>query len=104
VGYRHETTIEAALKLAKPCDWILIAPGVYPGSVVIRNRVIVDGRHRKGSNGIEIRSDGVWVENLTVRNFDRATANGEDGNQIWWHDLHGWHGNYLTVYGTGLPM
>ena len=113
VGYPHETTIEAAVKKAKPCDWILIAPGVYPGTVVIRtprlhvrgmdrNRVIVDGRHRLGTDGIEVRSSGVWVENLTVRNFDRRTANGDDGNQIWWHDVHDWHGNYLTVYDTGL--
>ena len=112
VGYRHETSIEAAAKEAKPCDWVLIAPGVYRGSVVIRtphlhlrgmdrNRVIVDGDHKKGANGIEVRADDVWVENLTVRNFDRATANGQQGNQIWWHDLHGWHGNYLTVYNTG---
>lgn len=113
VGYPHKTTIGAAVREARPCDWILIAPGVYPGSVVIRtpdlhlrgmdrNRVIVDGQHRRGANGIEVRANDVWVENLTVRNFDRATANGEQGNQVWWHDLHGWHGNYLTAYDTGL--
>jgi hypothetical protein len=67
-----------------------------------RNRVIVDGRHRKSSNGIEVRADGVWLENLTVRNFDRASPNGGNGNEVWWYEAHGWHGNYLTVYDTGL--
>jgi hypothetical protein len=113
VAYRHERTIQAAVNHARPCDWILVRPGVYPESILIRtprlhlrgldrNRVIVDGRHRKGSNGIEVRADGVWVENLTVRNFDRATPNAENGNEVWWYDAHGWHGNYLTVYDTGL--
>lgn len=113
VSYTHERTIQAAVSRARPCDWILVAPGVYPESIVIRtpqlhlrgldrNRVIVDGRHRKGSNGIEVRADGVWLENLTVRNFDRATPNAGDGNEVWWYEAHGWHGNYLTVYDTGL--
>ena len=122
VVYPHERTIQGAVDKARPCDWILIAPGVYPESVKIRtsrlhlrgldrNRVIVDGAHRKGVNGIEVvKADGVWIENLTVRNFDRATSDGEDGNQIWWNGgdesgtigLHGWYGSYLTAYDTGL--
>ncbi len=99
---------------ATRCDWVLVAPGVYPGSVVIRtpdlhlrgldrNRVVIDGRHRKGVNGIAVRTGDVWVENLTVRNFDRTTPNAEHGgNEVWWYEAHGWHGNYLTVYDTGL--
>jgi hypothetical protein len=99
---------------ATRCDWVLVAPGVYPGSVVIRtpdlhlrgldrNRVVIDGRHRKGVNGIEVRAADVWVENLTVRDFDRTTAKAEHGgNEVWWYEAHGWHGNYLTVYDTGL--
>jgi hypothetical protein len=113
VAYPHERTIQAAVNRAKPCDWIMVGPGIYPESVVIRtpnlhlrgldrNRVVVDGRHRRSVNGIEVRASDVWVENLTVRNFDRATANGENGNQVWWHGAGGWHGNYLTVYDTGL--
>jgi hypothetical protein len=113
VSYRHERTIQAALNLARPCDWILVGPGVYPGSVVIRtpdlhlrgwdrNKVVIDGRHRKGVNGIEVRASDVWVDNLTVRNFDRTTPNAENGNEVWWYEAHGWHGNYLTVYDTGL--
>ena len=122
VRYHHFSTIQAAVDAARPCDWILVAPGVYPGRVTIRtprlhlrgldrNTVIVDGRHRKGVNGIEVdKADGVWIENLTVRNFDRASRDGEDGNEIWWNGgdesgqigLHGWYGNYLTAYDTGL--
>jgi hypothetical protein len=121
VSYKHYTTIQAAVAAAKPCDWVLVAPGVYPEKVVIatpnlhlrglnRNKVIVDGRHRAG-NGIEVdKADGVWIENLTVRDFDRATRDGEDGNEIWWNGgdesgeigAHGWWGNYLTTYDTGL--
>ena len=121
VSYKHYTTIQAAVNASQPCDWVLIAPGVYPEKVVIttdglhlrgmnRNTVIVDGRHRVG-NGIEVeKASNVWIENLTVRNFDRATQDGEDGNEIWWNGgdesgqigAHGWWGNYLTAYDTGL--
>jgi hypothetical protein len=121
VAYPHATTIQAGVDAAKPCDWVLVAPGVYPERVVIRtphlhlrgldrNRVIVDGRHRAG-NGIEVqKTDDVWVENLTVRNFDRVTRDGEGGNEVWFNGgdesgsigASGWHGNWLTTYDTGL--
>lgn len=121
VKYQHYATIQSAVDSAKSCDWVLIAPGVYPEKVVIRtpnlhlrglnrNRVIVDGRHRVG-NGIEVqKASNVWIENLTVRNFDRPTRDGKDGNEIWWNGgdesgtigAHGWYGNYLTAYDTGL--
>ncbi|MFY9578090.1 MAG: hypothetical protein WAQ33_02085 [Gaiellaceae bacterium] len=63
VQYRHYAAIQTAVDAARPCDWVLVAPGVYRGSVVIRtpnlhvrgldrNRVVVDGGHRVG-NGIE---------------------------------------------------
>lgn len=122
VASAHYSTIQAAVNRAKPCDWILVAPGVYPESVVIktsqihlrgldRNRVIVDGRHRGGVNGIEVRqADEVWIENLTVRNFDVKPKTKDDGNEIWWNGgdesgkvgARGWYGNYLTTYDTGL--
>lgn len=121
VAYRHYTTIQAAVAAAHRGDWILIAPGVYYGQVRVatpglhirgmnRNRVILDGRHQVG-NGIEIVANDVWVENLTVRNFDRQTLNDfANGNEIWWNGgqhpghigLHGWWGQYLTAYDTGL--
>jgi hypothetical protein len=122
VSYRHFASIQAAVNAARPGDWVLIDRGVYFGPVRItkdrlhlrgldRNRVILDGRHRRGVNGIEVfKADRVWIENLTVRNFDRTRFGGEEGNQIWWNGgdgsgrigLHGWYGQYLTAYDTGL--
>jgi hypothetical protein len=122
VGYPHYTSIQRAVNAARPGDWIVIDRGVYPESVRItkrrlhlrgvnRNRVIVDGRHRKG-NGIEVdKASGVWIENLTVRNFDRRTRDDSaTGNEIWWNGgdgsgrigMNGWWGQYLTAYDTGL--
>ena len=121
VPYAHFTTIQAAVNAAAPGDWVLIDVGVYPEPVYVttpnlhirgmdRNGVIVDGQHQAG-NGIEVwKADGVWIENLTVRNFDRATLDGEDGNEIWWNGgdgsgqigLQGWYGRYLTTYSDGL--
>ena len=122
VSFSHFTTIQRAVNAARSGDWIIIDRGVYPESVSItkpnlhlrgldRNNVIVDGRHRKNVNGIEIlKANNVWVENLTVRNFDRPTNNGPAGNQIWWNGgdgsgkigARGWYGQYLTAYDTGL--
>lgn len=122
VGFAHFTTIQRAVNAARSGDWIVIDRGVYPESVLIRksnlhlrgldrNRVIVDGRHRKGVNGIEIlKANNVWVENVTVRNFDRNKRDGQNGNQIWWNGgdgsgrigARGWYGQYLTTYDTGL--
>jgi hypothetical protein len=122
VSYTHFTSIQAAVNAARPGDWILIDRGVYVGPVRIatprlhlrgldRGGVIVDGRHRVG-NGITVFSSGVWIENLTVRNFDRRTREDSlDGNEIWWEGagphasrigIHGWWGQYLTAYDTGL--
>lgn len=122
VAYPHYASIQAAVTAAHRGDWILIAPGVYTGQVRIakpglhlrgmnRDTVILDGRHQVG-NGIEVYgADGVWVENLTVRNFDRRSRDDfADGNEIWWNGavhpghigLSGWWGQYLTTYDTGL--
>lgn len=120
VAYPHFTTIQAAVNAAHAGDWILIARGVYVGPVRIstprlhlrgmnRNGVIVDGRHKVG-NGIWITANGVSVENLTVRNFDRRSReDSKDGNEVWWGEdkgnkilVHGWWGQYLTAYDTGL--
>jgi hypothetical protein len=122
VAYPHFGSIQAAVRAARAGDWILIDRGTYTGSVVItkarlhlrgldRNRVILDGRHRTNVNGIEVRkADGVWIENITVRNFDRRGKDGENGNEIWWNGgdgsgrigMHGWYGRYLTAYDTGV--
>jgi hypothetical protein len=106
-------------------DYVLIEPGVYYEAVKVtsaqsgiwirgmnRNSVILDGQNKTG-NGIEIyKTDNVWVENLTVRNFDTGPGcTAEDcGNGIWWNGgantnkigAHGWYGSYLTAYDTGL--
>jgi hypothetical protein len=122
VVYPHFTTIQSAVKAAHAGDWILIDRGVYTGTVLIRtprlhvrgvdrNAVILDGRHHAG-NGIVVKANDVWIENLTVRNFDRRTRDDSDnGNEVWWEGggekstkvgLHGWWGQFLTTYDTGL--
>ncbi len=121
VAYPHFTTIQAAVDAAQPGDWVLIDAGVYTDPVYVttprlhlrgmdRNAVVVDGQHAVG-NGIEVwKTDGVSIENLTVRDFDRPDRDGADGNEIWWNGgdgsgqigMHGWKGRYLTAYATGL--
>jgi hypothetical protein len=119
------TTIQAAVNASSAGDYVLIEPGVYDEAVKVtsaqsgiwirgmnRNSVIIDGQHKAG-NGIEIEeANNVWVENLTVRNFDQSGTCGDEecGNEIWWNGgaesgkigAHGWYGAYLTAYDTGL--
>jgi hypothetical protein len=118
-------TIQAAVNATKSGDYVLIEPGTYDEEVKVtsahsgiwirgmnRNTVIIDGQH-KVANGIEIvKTNNVWVENLTVRNFDFGPScpDEECGNDIWWNGgsgsgkigAHGWFGSYLTAYDTGL--
>ena len=121
-------TIQAAVNASTSGDWVLIEPGTYYEEVKVapaqsgiwirgmnRNTVIIDGQHKVG-NGIEInKANDVWVENLTVRNFEFGEKEGvecpdeECGNEIWWNggpnsnkvEAHGWWGSYLTAYDTG---
>jgi hypothetical protein len=120
-------TIQAAVNASTHNSWILIEPGVYDEEVKItrahsgiflrgmnRNSVIIDGQSISqpgGRNGIEaIKANNIWIENLTVRNFERESLNGSGGNEIWWNGgaesgkngAHGWYGRYLTAYDTGL--
>jgi hypothetical protein len=120
-------TIQAAVDATKQHAFVLIEPGSYDEQVKVtkphtdifirgmnRNGVIVDGQGLKvpgGRNGIEVyKDDNVWIENLTVRNFEREQLNGPNGNEIWWNGgadsgkigAHGWYGRYLTAYDTGL--
>jgi len=118
-------TIQAAVNASTAGDYVLIEPGTYDEAVKItsaqsgiwvrgmnRNTVIVDGQNKPG-NGIEIyKASDVWVENMTVRNFDEGPGcpDEECGNEIWWNGgansgkigAHGWYGSYLTAYDTGL--
>jgi hypothetical protein len=125
VAYFH--TIQEAVNATHRGDWVLVEPGVYDEEVKItkahsdiyvrgmnRNTVIVDGQNLQvpgGRNGIEVyKANKVWIENLTVRNFDKEGLNGAGGNEIWWNGgaesghIHarGWYGAYLTAYDTGL--
>ena len=117
----YYTKIQAAVEASKKGDWVLIEPGTYYEPVKVtnaqsgifirgmdRNNVIIDGQNEPG-NGIEIfKANNVWVENLTVRNFDTGCPS--CGNEIWWNGgagsgtigARGWFGSYLTAYDTGL--
>lgn len=126
-GERYYSKIQAAVEASKKGDWILIEPGEYEEEVKVtkkhggifirgmnRNTVVLNGENihnPEGANGIEIeKANNVWVENLTVKNFNRASLNGGGGNEIWWNGgeesgkigAHGWYGKYLTAYDTGL--
>jgi hypothetical protein len=114
-------TIQEAVNASTARDIVLIEPGTYDEAVKVtsaqagiyirgmnRNTVIIDGQNKPG-NGIEInKANDVWVENLTVRNFDTGCS--ECGNEIWWNGgsgsgkigATGWWGSYLTAYDTGL--
>ncbi len=114
---------------------MLIEPGLYNEEVLVtkahrnlhirgmdRNTVVLDGEHkpnRTGANGILIEhANDVWVENLTVRNFNRANSNGKPtataaaatrsggragtrSQRRTQENGHGWWGSYLTAYDTG---
>ena len=97
-------TIQRAVDGAKAGDLILINSGVYNESVTIttpyltirgkdRNGVIIDGEFMR-ENGIQIyETDGVSVENLSVRNFSL--------NAVYWNGSKGYKASHLTVYNNG---
>ena len=97
-------TIQDAVDSASAGDLVYIKKGVYNESVTIttpyltirgedRNGVIVDGEFMR-ENGIQIfDTDGVSVENLTVRNFSL--------NGVYWNSSTGYRGSYVTVHNNG---
>ena len=97
-------TIQSAVDAAKAGDLILINSGVYNESVTIttpyltirgkdRNGVIIDGEFMR-ENGIQIYdTDGVSVENLSVRNFSL--------NAVYWNGSKGYKASHVTVYNNG---
>jgi hypothetical protein len=119
---RYFSSIQAAVDATTNGDWVLIEPGTYDEEVKVtkthsniwirgmdRNGVVIDGQHRSG-NGIEVvKTNGVSIENLTVKDFDTGSEC-DCGNEIWWNGgagsgkigAHGWWGRYLTAYDTGL--
>ncbi len=111
-------TIQAAVDAAKPGDLVVISPGEYSEEVNVttdrivirgldRNRVILDGGNGL-SDGIFVTSDGVAVENLTVRGY---LNNGLIWNGAEQPDgsldpnappIDGWRGSYITAHNNGL--
>ena len=97
-------TIQGAVDRAKPGDLVLISPGVYHEAVVVttdrivlrgldRNKVILDGRYQL-ENGVKvIDANGVAVENMTARRYER--------NGFFWTGAKGYRGSYLTSTRTG---
>jgi hypothetical protein len=101
---RDAPTIQAAVDRAAPGTLVLVDPGVYRESVVVtrpdlvirgvdRNRTVLDGQFRRG-DGIDVRADGVAVENLTALDYV--------GNGFFWQGVDGYRGSYLTAVRNGV--
>lgn len=104
-------TVQEAVDQATARDLVLVEPGVYHEEVEIfdtpqltirgtdREGVVLDGEFEK-YNGIIATTDGVVVENLTVRNYS--------GNGVYWlsqsldEPVHGYRGSYITAHNIGV--
>ena len=99
-------TLEAAIAASQAGDVILLGAGTYPGGVVVpedkggitirggdRNLVVFDGQDRV-HNAIEVKADGVSLENMTAHNYVE--------NGFYWDGVKGFAGRYLTVWNVGL--
>lgn len=110
-------TIQKAVDASKKGDLILIAPGTYTpkaddtaiasvetDDIVIRgenrNTVILDGKYT-AENGIKVFSNGVAIENLTVRNNtgNGVFFTGDYGKGVL---LKGYRTSYVTASNNGL--
>ncbi len=104
-------TITKAVDAAKPGDLVLISPGIYKEEVKVetddvvirgtdRNSVIIDGEFQR-ENGIQVFSNGVAVENLTVRNNtgNGVFFTGDYGKGV---TLTGYRASYVTAYDNGV--
>src|ERR687883_1549588 len=95
-------TIQAAVAATAPGDTILVDRGTYPGGVVVpaskpsltirgvdRNEVVFDGAGKR-DDAIDVRADGVTLQNLSAHDFRR--------NAFYWDGVTGFAGSYLTVW------
>ena len=94
-------TIQSAVTDAESKDLILVGPGVYNEAVTIhdtpkltirgtdRHEVILDGEFDR-QDGILTTVDGVVMENMTARHYQR--------NGFFWSGVTGWRGSYLTAH------
>lgn len=110
--------------LAHPAGVLITTPGIFVRGMD-RNLVVVDGTKSgpecssapadqndgpsgSGRDGVVVwKTDGTWLENLTVCNF-LTSAGGAHGNQIWWNGgdgsgqigMHSYWGDYLSATST----
>jgi plastocyanin len=96
-------TIQKAVDAAKPGSLVLVSPGVYKEAVTVttpnlvirgldRATTVLDGEF-KYDNGIKVLANGVAVENMTARDYQR--------NGFFWTGVKGYRGSYLTAIRNG---
>jgi hypothetical protein len=93
-------SIGAAVGAARQNDFILVGPGTYHEAVVVktphltirgvdRNAVVLDGEQKRTDGVYVDGANGVEVDNMTARNYQR--------NGFWWESVTGYAGRFLTA-------